>query len=492
MTVGYDLKSPKLLIIPMSRSRFVIFFLVSFFGGVALASFGQFWLLVIFCFLLLGANFLKLFRRFFVDEIFRKIVICIFSGLIFGFARYFFSLPNFSVGDLGYYRDLGMRLKVQGNIVAEPDVRDDRQYITLGAQKIFFQQQWRDVAGKLLIKAQRFPEFQYGDSLEIEGLLISPPQFEKFSYADVLAKEDVYVVCYKAKINFLRPVVLAANPQFSNVSNVDPFWSLVFSLKGVFSSRINQIFPEPMASLVAGLLFGLRRSIPADILDDFNRAGLTHVLAISGYNINLMIAVFGFFLASTGRRTRFFGMLTGIVFFLLFTGFSGSVIRAAWMGFFLILSTANGRKSQAFLNLMLSGFVMVFLNPRVLIFDLSFELSFLATLGIVVGMPFLENFFAKWPAWIAEGLAVTLAAQIFTTPLILYYFGRFSLIAPVANIFVLPLVPMIMLFSFFALVMAFIFMPLANFLVALSWILLKIMLVVVHIFAHIPFASIKI
>ncbi len=414
------------------------------------------------------------------------------SGLLIGGLVFVLNVPNFSTGDIAFYRDLEANLLVEGVVDAEVDLRSDRQYLVLATRRLGFKGRWSYVEGKLLIKAERYPEFVYGDLLRVGCQLRSPPEFEKFSYADYLAKDDIFVVCYKPKISWLA----GGHGSF--------FWSVVYGLKTTFSGQINAIFTEPEASLAAGLLFGLRRNIPAGILDDFNRAGLTHLLAISGYNITLMITIFGLAFKAAARRVRFFGILGGIFLFLLFTGFSASVIRAAWMGFFVILASAVGRKANGLLILLWSGFVMVFLNPRMLLSDLSFELSFTATLGLILIMPVFEKFledkkkFPRWKEWfrrlpdfVREGLLVTMAAQVFTTPIILYYFGRFSVIAPVANIIFLPLVPFIMFFSFFALMFSFVFFPLAQLMVAISWVLIQFLVLGVHVVAHVPFASVE-
>ena len=146
---------------------------------------------------------------------------------------------------------------------------------------------------------------------------------------------------------------------------------------------------------------------------------------------------------------------------------------------------------------------MVFLSPRMILVDLSFQLSFLSTLGILLFMPKIEKLEAqltenpkfswiqKIPSFMREGFCVTMAAQVFTTPLFFYQFGRFSLIAPFANIFVLPLVPWIMFFGFCALVVSFIFYPLGQLLSFLAYVLITFMLFLVSFFASIPFASLQ-
>jgi competence protein ComEC len=193
-----------------------------------------------------------------------------------------------------------------------------------------------------------------------------------------------------------------------------------------------------------------------------------------------------------GRRLRFIITIGSIVFFSLLTGLSASVIRASLMGGLTVLAMFGGRKADILLVLFFSGFLMVLFNPRILFWDVSFQLSFLATLGLIVFMPFMQRFaekdiFKKIPAFVVEGLTVTLAAQVFTTPVILYYFGRLSLVAPVTNVLFLPLIPWIMMFSFAALVSGFLFLPFTVVFTACGWLLVEILLKGVAWFAALPF-----
>ncbi len=395
-------------------------------------------------------------------------------GFIFGVSRFLFSIPHFDTSDVAYYRDISRTVTVEGIIMSEVDVRSDRQYILIKTLYIFDQGYRYAVHGKLLVKAGRYPEYAYGDRVKIKTKPVSPPTFDTFSYSDLLAKDDIYVVAYNPKIYLLEH------------GQGELFWELVFGIKKILSEQINMLFSEPEAGLVAGLLLGLRRSIPQGIMDDFSRAGLTHILAISGYNVSLMVVIFGLFFRNAGRKWRFFGMLGGIILLVLFTGFSASIIRAALMGGFVLFAILSGRKSNGLLMLFLSAFIMVFLQPRMLTVDLSFQLSFLATLGLIVCLPFIEKYFKKLPLFLEENLSVTLAAQVFTTPFILYKFGKFSLIAPIANILFLPFVPVIMFFSFFGIATSYVFSPFALIFNAVAWVLLKIMLAGVHFMANLP------
>lgn len=428
-----------------------------------------------------------------------------------------FFLPVFGPEEIAYYRDGRETVEVTGEVVSEPDVRSDGQNLVVETQSLllprgsqpFSPEETREgsrrqplffirpVRGKILVKAPRYPEFSYGDAVEISCRLQSPPVFEKFSYAAFLAKDDIFVLCSRPVIR--KPSEDARRGVFDAVRR--GFWKAVFTFKGMMIARINELFTEPSASLVAGILVGQRRSIPQEILDDFNTTGLTHILAVSGYNVSMMITVFGYLLKGAARRRRTAGMFLGVLGLVAFTGFSSSVLRAAWMGCITLLAQAFGRKGSGVHLLLVSAVVMVFFSPRMILVDMSFQLSFLSTLGILVFMPKIEaleqkltakprfSWVSKIPPFMRESFCVTMAAQVFTTPLIIFQFGKFSLIAPFANIFVLPFVPWIMLFGCCSLVLSFLFFPLGQFFGFITYVLLCIDLLFVNIFAGIPFAS---
>ncbi len=413
--------------------------------------------------------------------------------------------PVIRLSEIAYYRDLALKVHFAGEVIGEPDVRSDGQNLIVEARKIFLPQGsvQKDVHGKVMVKARRYPEFLYGDILDISCKLQTPPVFEKFSYAALLAKDDIFALCTQPNIRVEKGGENngGATGGLGVPSGMRAFWTGIFTFKSRMITRINELYSEPAASLVAGILVGQRRSIPQKILDDFNTAGLTHVLAISGYNVSMMITVFGYLCKRAARRWRYAGMFGGVLGLVVLTGFSASVLRAAWMGCIALLAQALGRKGSAMHLLLVSAVIMVIMSPRMMLVDLSFQLSFLSTLGILLFMPKIEAFEQKFTAkprfaWISkippfmrEGFCVTMAAQVFTTPLLFYQFGRFSLIAPVANIFVLPLVPWIMLFSFCGLAVSFLIPILGRFISFSAYVLVMVMLFLVDLFAHIPFAA---
>lgn len=454
----------------MTRSKLMKLFLCCFFAGVMVGSVLVWWM----AFVAIMAAFVVLMVRrgpFFA-------MICLIAMLI-GFFRIIVSFPSFGSGDLGFYRDIGGAIRLQGVVTAQPEIRNDAQYIILEARSISFRDDI-EVSGKVLLKLDRFPEYDYGDVLELYGLLGKPAEFDSFSYADYLAKDGIFVVMYGPRVKLLEKDGFVSG------------WRLLYAIKSFVSRRIQTLFTEPGSGIVLGLLLGLRSSIPQEILDNFQRSGLTHILAISGYNITLLITIVGAFLKSGSRRLRFAATWMAIAFFALLTGLSASVVRASIMGALAVFTLFQGRKADGILILLLSGFFMVLVSPRILVWDVSFQLSFVSTLGLMMIMPVWEKHLQKMPPLLAEGLPVTLAATIFTTPVALYHFGTFSVISPLANLIFLPFIPLIMFFSFLALASSILLLPITFLWVGAAWVLLSVFLWGVQITASIPLAYLKI
>lgn len=424
----------------------------------------------------------------------RRSVFYLIVSLLF-IVKIYLAIPQWGPQDVGYYIDIKEQITIRGTILTEPDVRSRNIYVVLETSSLEWRRKSYTVNGKVLVKLNRYPEYDYGDLLEITGRLQSPDFFraEKIandkeegksrsvsldSYSTFLAKDEIFAVMYDPKVKLIQKKI-----------NFDS-WSILYVLKDALKERIEQVFPEPAAGLTGGVLLGLRRGISQDVMADFSTAGLTHILAISGYNITLLITIFGSALKRFRRSIRFWATLTGIFLFAILTGLSASVIRASLMGILVILSQHLGRKSTGLRALLISGGLMVFVNPWIVIADISFQLSFLATLGLLIFMPRWEKFRRKLPPFIGDTLVVTLAAQVFTTPVILMNFQKFSIISPIANLLFLPLIPLLMFSSFVAMMSSFLWLPWTPLWVSITWIISEMLVQGVHIMAQIPFASI--
>ncbi|OGN16361.1 MAG: hypothetical protein A3C81_02775 [Candidatus Yanofskybacteria bacterium RIFCSPHIGHO2_02_FULL_46_19] len=265
-------------------------------------------------------------------------------------------------------------------------------------------------------------------------------------------------------------------------------------LSSKFQESVNQSIPEPNASYINGILLGARQSIPKDLKEVFNRTSTTHILAISGYNITVIAdAVLAGLVFCMRRRYAFWVSVVVIILFTLLTGASASVVRAAIMGLLFLFASGYGRLYDAKNSIVLAGAVMIYFNPRVLVFNIGFQLSFLAVLGLLYIYPVLKHLTIKWPDIfeLKELALMTVSAQIAVAPLLAHYFRQFSLVSLPANILVLPFVPAVMLLGFLSGLGGLIFLPLGQLIGYVAWALSLYQIKVIQFLAALPLASLS-
>ncbi len=294
------------------------------------------------------------------------------------------------------------------------------------------------------------------------------------------------------------------------------------------ADTINSLLPEPQASLLVGMLFGVKTFMPNQFYDDLIITGTLHVIALSGMNISIIIRLlFDFFGRMLGKVAGVLLTLLGIGGFVWVVGPSPTIVRASLMGSLTVLAILTGRRNIPLLALGLSAVAMILFDWS-LWKNISFQLSFLATLGIilftgkrVLSMSNFEHSIASKPVegvseqlpeymkishghsnllnrmtssfvlLVKEDLRITLSAQVFTLPVILYHFHRISLISPIANVATGWLVPPIMYIGFLMLLLAPLFRPLGYIVALVVWVPLTIFIWVVELMAKLPGASIS-
>ncbi len=383
---------------------------------------------------------------------------------------------------IDFYNDTKKKITFIGYICEEPDLRIDKGKYTICAQKIIFKNSIQKTQGKVLISLKRYPAYQYGDKLKLVGSLKTPVEFEDFSYRNYLSRYQIFSVMYTPQIQILE----------KNTGNL--FYAKIFAWKKKLEDKISQIFTDPSSSFLAGLLIGSRRGIPENIMEAFNITGLTHIIAISGYNITIIIVFIMGMLSFLPRKISFYMALVGIVIFTIFVGASAAVVRAAIMGILGLIALQKGRQTDVTLSILITATLMIAYNPKILWYDVGFQLSFLAVLGLVYIAPFFEKWFEKIPQTLGlrEALMMTLAAQVTAVPIILLNFERLSLIAPLANILVAPFIPLAMLFGFIAVLISFLSLNLSLFFGFFAYIFLEIILIVAKFLAKVPWASVEV
>lgn len=269
-------------------------------------------------------------------------------------------------------------------------------------------------------------------------------------------------------------------------------------LRGIFfvRTRLNDIFKanlvEPSASLIAGILIGDRGNLSAQVIDDFQKTGLTHILAISGFNITIIINFIVLFAASSGKRWSLFGSIVLVSVFVLLTGASASVVRAGVMGLLAMSVKVAGRKLAPLKLILISTTGIVLFNPATLNFDLSFQLSLVATMSLIF---FSGNFeiagLKGWRDWVWEGVSLTLAAQVLTLPIIFFGFGKISLVSPLANLLVGPIIPILMILGTILVGLNLFFPYLTLVLSGAIGLLVNLMLWVVETLAKLPLSQVE-
>ncbi|HEX5148488.1 MAG TPA: ComEC/Rec2 family competence protein [Candidatus Limnocylindrales bacterium] len=258
------------------------------------------------------------------------------------------------------------------------------------------------------------------------------------------------------------------------------------------------VLPEPEAGLAAGILIGLRDRVDRDLAAAFTTAGVSHVVAISGWNIAIVAAAIATVAGRLGRRRRSLVTILAIVAYVAFAGASASVVRAAAMAGVVLLARESGRAGRASAALGWAATLLLLGDPK-LIGDAGFQLSSLATAGLIAWATPLTEWIERTgrgrvPRWLAESLGVSLAAQAATLPIVLVSFGRLAILSPVVNLAVVPLVAPAMAVGLLALVggaavVAGLPGVVGAMLAAPGWVILRILVAIVQFAAGLPFAS---
>lgn len=387
---------------------------------------------------------------------------------------------NLPAGEAG-----GQTIIARGFIADEPDVRDTSQKLEI-AVEVINGLPGHMVSGKILVTTNLYPEYKYGDRLEIECELKRPEEYKGFAYDRYLARYNIYSVCYYPRLK----VISGGGGNY--------IYEKIFSLKSRLAGLIDSGLSEPESSLARPIVFGGQKGLEQAIRDDFQKVGLTHIMAVSGFNVSILAVVIMAMLLAIGlnRRRAFYLAVIFLAAYIILVGLPASAMRAGLMGFLVLWALKLGRLNKITNSLVLTAALMLLINPKLLRDDIGFQLSFLAIAGLVYAYPIFEAIWQKIKLpklkGISDALLITLAAQIFTLPILAYNFSQISLIAPLANLAVLWAVPILTILILIALPLSAVF-PALSFLFFLpSLILTKYILTAVEYLAKIPYGYLEI
>ncbi len=382
--------------------------------------------------------------------------------------------------DDAFKLDLTPNYILEARICEEPDIRLDKiNYILCITKLVELKSNLivnKDLQLKVLLKYGLYPEFEYGDLVKIKAKIEIPFETEEFSYKNYLKIFGVHFV-------------LNTRDYFTLINQESSFLKQVYKFKNRLITYIERLFNEPYASLINGLLLGARKGFSVEVTEFLAITGLTHIVAVSGYNISLVILFIDKLFVFVPRNIRFYVICIFLALFAIITGLSASVLRATIMGVISIAVIQYGYSANFVRAILLAAFLMCVWNPFILMYDLGFQLSFFSTLGVVIlakkiNIQFLPDFLG-----IKESFILTVSSQIATLPTIVYYFGTLSLISPIANVLVAPFLPVFMLLGFLSFVLAWIY-PLKLIFTLMVETLGFVFFEILKFTANVPFASI--
>lgn len=478
----------------MSKSTLFFYALFAFILGVAISSFLSF-ALAITMGLMAGICLISYATRR-QDPRYLLWVGIFVSAFILGVWR-FHEVTN-SVPDLSSFYD--RTLLMRGTVVSEVQRTNLSQQLKV---KIDLAEEGAVKPFLLHVVSRPFPVFEIGDVLLLRGRVEKPEKSDGSGHVAYFVKENIFASSIFPQIEKIREEELSGLTYY------------LFKIKNDFRKNINSALAEPHSSLLNGLLLGERQSLAPEFIGNLKQTGTTHIVALSGYNITLVgrQLINLLLLLTIPFRVSFWMATSAIVAFVVATGSSPSVVRAGIMGVLLLLAEKEGRMFRISNALVFAGALMIFQNPRILRFDAAFQLSFLATLGLVYLSPKIENLLRYSSYWLRKSLeenqlpaeksfrplsgfqkifVETISAQLMVLPLTVFLFGQVSVISPLANILVLVAVPYAMGVGFLTGVSGFFSETLGRIIGWAEWVLLEYIFRIIGFFASFPWASVEV
>ncbi len=415
------------------------------------------------------------------------------TSFFLGAARYQAGQPAIDPFHIAWYNDRAYEVLVTGTLVEPPDYRDTYTNLRLRAEAIDTGSGDLPVDGLVLARVWPNETYQYGERVRLRGQLLTPPENEDFSYRDYLAGQGIHAYMTKAEVTRLPSAI----KWYGTAGNPIRHW--LYALKERALDNIYILFSDPEASLLAGILLGVDTGLPKDLQQAFKDTGTAHIIAISGFNIAIIAgSFFALFSRVFGQvRGSLFAIL-GIAFYTFLVGADAAVVRAAIMGSLSLMARLFGRRNDGLNALLASAALMTLANPHTP-WDVGFQLSFFATLGLILyAEPFqawAERFITRYlergkaqkvAALLSEYVLLTLAAQLTTLPIMAWHFKRISLVSLIANPFILPVQPAVMILGGIVVLLSLMWLPLGQMAALAAWPFIAYTIRLVELFDRLP------
>src|SRR3989344_2749566 len=407
--------------------------------------------------------------------------------LAIAFALFFFAgTVYYSADDFEYHKTIDSLAAVtglEGVVVSEPRYRTNDQVLLIEARNTYtfdgHLSQFGPYRARFLVYLDPYAHISYGDIVRVRG---NPVLSGKDSYGAYLAKEHIHGSIFYPDVEIIG-------------NEARPFFEKLYSVRGYSKNALSELFTAQEASFLSGILFGDREEFSKEFLNKLSFSGTLHLTALSGSNMTIIVfsalVFFGVFFGGK-RRLTFLATFFMVALFVAMTGFQVSAIRASIMAFIAGLAKEAGRLYNPRNALLLAALVITAWNPKAPVFDLAFQLSFLATLSIVYFAPAL----ARLPFFGAGGflgwrdiLCITVAAQLAVAPITIANFSNFSFSAIPANVMIIMIMPPLMILGFLTIATMAAFAPLAILFSKLTAFLLNYITFVIDVFyeLRVPF-----
>lgn len=331
--------------------------------------------------------------------------------------------------------------------------------------------------GRVLLTTHENFDARYGDVIKVRGRLERPGVFEGFNYEEFLAKDGIYAIMREPAVEVEQRGGYAP----------------IFAIKAAFREVLEKHLSVRHGSLMVEMLLGDKDVMSHELAQDLNATGLRHIIAISGMHIAILTMYLMPLLILLGlwRQQAFYVTVALVIFYVALTGLQPSALRAGLMGGMFLLGQHLGRVNVSLRALVFAGAGMLLVNPLLLARDVGFQLSFLAVLGMIVLLPTVLSFVPKkMPG--RELLGMTIAAQLFSFPILIWSFGQVSLVSIATNILVIPVVPLLMGLGFVLMIGGALLEPLGFLLSFPVALLVQYILWIVDVFSALPFATAQI
>ncbi len=437
----------------MTPSKILFYFCIAFVAGIAIESAVKIpqnfvWIFLIISVLLIIISATLYSRSRIQSSKIYYILISGFCGLFLVLGVLRMQIVEFNVANdkLSQLNDREEIISLIGVISAEPDLREKSQKLKIKVDN-----------STILVTANRYPEYKYLDRVKLTGKLETPSETEDFSYKNYLMKDKIYSVMNFPKLEKTGRIYCSFYRCPTPI-----IYSGILWFKQKLRESIKSNFSPPQSSILEGTILGDNGAMSNDLKNKLNITGLRHIIAVSGTHVVILSSIIISLLIFLGfwRGRAFYLAIVFISLYILLTGLPASGIRAGIMGGLYLLAQKLGRQSMGSRVIAIACAVMLFINPLLLFYDVGFQLSFLAVLGLIYLEPIIRGFFKfiakkifkkdikEKPESLLSMASATFAAQIFTLPIMVFNFGNISYVSPITNILILPIVQLLMIFGF--------------------------------------------